>query len=73
MEAQNAVREREKVLNEEVVRLREELERQKVSQTAVLEQKKTSAAASAAAAGDTDGGRKDKDEDGGVGGGCLIQ
>ena len=56
MEAQNAVREREKVLNEEVVRLREELERQKVSQTAVLEQKKTSAAASAVAAGDTDGG-----------------
>ena len=38
MEAQNAVREREKVLNEEVSRLREELERQKVSQTAVIEQ-----------------------------------
>ena len=38
MEAQNAVREREKVLNEEVNRLREELERQKVSQTAVIEQ-----------------------------------
>ena len=38
MEAQNAVREREKVLNEEVVRLREELERQRVSQTAVIEQ-----------------------------------
>ena len=41
MEAQNAVREREKVLNEEVSRLREELERQKVSQTAVLEQGQT--------------------------------
>ena len=41
MEAQNAVREREKVLNEEVVRLREELERQRVSQTAVLEQGQT--------------------------------
>ena len=38
MEAQNAVREREKVLNEEVVRLREELERQRVSQTAVIQQ-----------------------------------
>jgi hypothetical protein len=32
MEAQNAVREREKVLNEEVNRLREQLEKQKTSQ-----------------------------------------
>ncbi len=39
MEAQNAVREREKALNEEVVRLREELEKQKRRQQEVMEQK----------------------------------
>ena len=39
MEAQNAVREREKVLNDEVARLREELERQKMSQQELLEAK----------------------------------
>ena len=39
MEAENAVRERERALNDEVVRLREELERQKMRQQKVVERK----------------------------------
>ena len=63
MEAQNAVREREKALNEEVVRLREELDKQKERQQEILDAK------AKAEREEKEKQEKEKSQ----GGGCILQ
>ena len=69
MEAQNAVLEREKALNEEVSRLREQLERERAAQAQRVDQVMAQGGANAAGGPDLKKeGQKDADDSGG----CTV-